>query len=1021
MATKGIVWRTITPYAPWQGAFYERLIKTVKHSLYKVIRRETIAVETLETLLIEVEGTVNSRPLTYQEEHWQDTPILRPIDFVQRDMIITYPFESITGDIQDADYHPAGEEVQLRTRKQAEEALRSSHRLTERFWRIWSEHYLRSLREVHKLSIDTKRGSSIPPALGNVVLISDPLIPRNSWKLGRIVELKGSESGNVREAQVKLPSGRVIRRPINHLIPLELEETAEEKIPSPDEVTEHIDEIEEQADTSPRYDLRPRKPVNYQETPMYPSDVYSAITTRTPLGLLITCLTTFMLMSQTALAIKARGEMQCIPGGVAITSENIERYELCAEGYCRVSEDPQGNETILLPPEILLHDHHVQLKLFDGKDLTVVETTCSAVSFCDHVRCWFCTANVLNPECAPRAAIIAIAVTLYVVVALLYVLCYVPLVIGKPCRIIGKAVWIVCKALRYLLWRLLRGNRRRRYDIEALLNAPLLAVGFVILAAFVSNSLSCQNIDVFSHRHSRCSFSPKGTKRCTLETTEVMKLNSFNQDACIRLLHRRSLQKELRIQWKRLQLKCVKGDSVFTRNTIQRVVDSKRCSHSGSCTNDKCVNISASSLIPELERGNHYPGITRCVESCGGPGCGCFYLSSGCLFYRIFHVPTDTRIYEMFKCPQWREELELEVNLITQQGKPAKSAVTLQPTVPVNLDGMRITLSALSVPPTPALSSTFISDGSNLAIWNSDKNAHLLCESESDAKSLNCSVTTACNCEPAENKVICLCNDVNITKIFSENIENRFPIRRPWITFTASKDDPTTTVAEIPSFTTAELIVHLRDQFDKTVTVVTDSVCTISNSIARGCYHCSQGATAEVSCTTNGNDTMATVQCEDLVFTIPCHQKGAISSLRFSHTSARVRKTCKVSCGTTETTFEITGILQWVRTIHGSTLKVISGESSVFDELVFPDFGHIVSVCLSWYKTVIVVFVTLIIAFAVGYVLFWTCGINVLLCIVRFTFCIITNMLHLATCTLRSFWKILFSRIRGHKRTEKLL
>ncbi|VDL84663.1 unnamed protein product [Nippostrongylus brasiliensis] len=358
-----------------------------------------------------------------------------------------------------------------------------------------------------------------------------------------------------------------------------------------------------------------------------------------------------------------------------------------------------------------------------------------------------------------------------------------------------------------------------RYDIEALLNAPLLAVGFVLLAAFVSNSLSCQDIDVFSHRHSRCSFSPKGTKRCTLETTEVMKLNSFNQDACIRLLHRRSLQKELRIQWKRLQLKCVKGDSVFTRNTIQRVVDSKRCSHSGSCTNDKCVNISASSLIPELERGNHYPGITRCVESCGGPGCGCFYLSSGCLFYRIFHVPTDTRIYEMFKCPQWREELELEVNLITQQGKTAKSAVTLQPTVPVNLDGMRITLSALSVPPTPALSSTFISDGSNLAIWNSDKNAHLLCESESDAKSLNCSVTTACNCEPAENKVICLCNDVNITKIFSENIENRFPIRRPWITFTASKDDPTTTVAEIPSFTTAELIVHLRDQFDKTVTV----------------------------------------------------------------------------------------------------------------------------------------------------------------------------------------------------------
>ncbi|KAK6751740.1 hypothetical protein RB195_003264 [Necator americanus] len=34
MATKGITWKTIAPYAPWQGAFYERLIKSVKHSLY---------------------------------------------------------------------------------------------------------------------------------------------------------------------------------------------------------------------------------------------------------------------------------------------------------------------------------------------------------------------------------------------------------------------------------------------------------------------------------------------------------------------------------------------------------------------------------------------------------------------------------------------------------------------------------------------------------------------------------------------------------------------------------------------------------------------------------------------------------------------------------------------------------------------------------------------------------------------------------------------------------------------------
>lgn len=59
------------------------------------------------------------------------------------------------------------------------------------------------------------------------------------------------------------------------------------------------------------------------------------------------------------------GQMKCVPVGVSITTRNIERYELCAESYCQIKEHPHGNETILFPPELLLYDHHVQLKLFD--------------------------------------------------------------------------------------------------------------------------------------------------------------------------------------------------------------------------------------------------------------------------------------------------------------------------------------------------------------------------------------------------------------------------------------------------------------------------------------------------------------------------------------------------------------------------------------------------------------------------------------------------------------------------------
>ena len=39
--TNGIVWKFIAPRAPWKGGSYERLIKTVKYCLRKVLFKKT--------------------------------------------------------------------------------------------------------------------------------------------------------------------------------------------------------------------------------------------------------------------------------------------------------------------------------------------------------------------------------------------------------------------------------------------------------------------------------------------------------------------------------------------------------------------------------------------------------------------------------------------------------------------------------------------------------------------------------------------------------------------------------------------------------------------------------------------------------------------------------------------------------------------------------------------------------------------------------------------------------------------
>ncbi|VDO80964.1 unnamed protein product [Heligmosomoides polygyrus] len=144
----------------------------------------------------------------------------------------------------------AEEAAVLRTRRQTEEALKTSHQLTERFWTVWNREYLTSLREAHKLQISSKRGNPRLPSVGKVVLIADAGIPRSTWKMGKISQVH-LKNGAIREVELRLPNGRTIRRPVNILVPLELGDGTD----SEDDLAEDV--VDDQPATH-RYNLRPR-------------------------------------------------------------------------------------------------------------------------------------------------------------------------------------------------------------------------------------------------------------------------------------------------------------------------------------------------------------------------------------------------------------------------------------------------------------------------------------------------------------------------------------------------------------------------------------------------------------------------------------------------------------------------------------------------------------------------------------------------------------------------------------------
>ena len=60
-----IKWKFILERSPWQGGFYERLVGLVKSCIKNVFSNQRLSFDELNTIITEVEGVSNERPLLY--------------------------------------------------------------------------------------------------------------------------------------------------------------------------------------------------------------------------------------------------------------------------------------------------------------------------------------------------------------------------------------------------------------------------------------------------------------------------------------------------------------------------------------------------------------------------------------------------------------------------------------------------------------------------------------------------------------------------------------------------------------------------------------------------------------------------------------------------------------------------------------------------------------------------------------------------------------------------------------------
>lgn len=213
----GLKWRFITPFSPWKGGFYERLVGLVKSALIEATHRQTMDLWNLQTLLSEIEATLNTRPLTpLNTSPEEEVVALRPIDLFNPQFCLGHINPSNTG-ITPTDYV---------TNAESHEHLISYYTLLrssiERFWEAWHTDYLQALADRNLQRSRSKQGSNKAPRIGDVVLIKQSNTTRSSWPLAIIVQLNSTADGSIRSVRLRTGRHRLLDRSMNQLVPLEV-------------------------------------------------------------------------------------------------------------------------------------------------------------------------------------------------------------------------------------------------------------------------------------------------------------------------------------------------------------------------------------------------------------------------------------------------------------------------------------------------------------------------------------------------------------------------------------------------------------------------------------------------------------------------------------------------------------------------------------------------------------------------------------------------------------------------------
>ncbi|XP_033361819.1 uncharacterized protein LOC117240071 [Bombus vosnesenskii] len=205
LTDRQIQWRFNPPNSPHFGGLWEAAVKAFKRHLIRVVGTELLTFEHFNTLVIEIEAILNSRPLTPISSDPKDPPVLTPGHFLIGDTLTR---------LRERDFRtvPSGRLS----------SWQRIHQIKQHFWSRWYREYLNELTRRSKWD---KGKHNIHE--GTVVILREDNVPSMQWPLGRVIKVHPGADGIIRTATVQTATS-ILDRGVKRLVPLPIH-------PDPDE------------------------------------------------------------------------------------------------------------------------------------------------------------------------------------------------------------------------------------------------------------------------------------------------------------------------------------------------------------------------------------------------------------------------------------------------------------------------------------------------------------------------------------------------------------------------------------------------------------------------------------------------------------------------------------------------------------------------------------------------------------------------------------------------------------------